>query len=105
MKKILDKGRTDTNSQWFSWLSNKWNSYEAFEDINFGTKPKEVAEKFFDLNRDEFEKLFDCFDDDDIDALDQLQKLIESESHVFKLIKSQINCRNKVIFVDFQKKR
>ena len=104
MKEITDQNKRDI-FEWFSWLNKKWNSYEAFNDFDFGSNPKEVAEKFFDLNREEFQKSFESFDKDDLDAIDQLQKLTESESHVFKIIRQQIDYRNKVRFVDFTKKR
>jgi len=37
--------------------------------------------------------------------LDQMQKLTESEFHVFKMIRDQIRFRKKVRFVDFKKSR
>jgi len=37
--------------------------------------------------------------------LDQMQKLTESEFHVFKMIKDQISFRKKVKFIDFKKNR
>ena len=66
------------------------------------------AENFFFSNQKEFIAFFEDFDFEDldaIDALDQFQKLAESESHVFKLIKKQINNINKVTYVDFKNKR
>ena len=91
--------------EWLDWLSNRWNNYEAFLDFNEGSDPKEVAEKFVDLNRIEFLQLFETLDKDDLDALDQMQKLIESESHVYKMIRDQIDYINKVKYVDFNKKK
>ena len=90
--------------EWFNWLNNKWNNYEAFIDFQDGINPKEVAENFIDMNKVEFLKFFEALDNEDLDALDQMQKLTESESHVFKMIKEQINFRRKVRFVDFRKK-
>ena len=90
--------------EWMNWLSNKWNNYEAFIDFEKGANPKEVAQKFVDLNRLEFLELFQSLDKDDLDALDQMQKLTESESHVFKMILEQIDCLNKVKYVDFNKR-
>ena len=90
--------------EWLSWLSTKWNSYEAFLEFKDGSNPKEVAEKFVDLNRIEFLKLFESLDKDDLDMIDQLQKLTESESHVFKMIRDQIDYLNKVKYVDFNKR-
>ena len=104
MKEIFQKDKKHI-SDWFQWLSNKWDNYEAFIDFQYGDNPKEVAENFIAQNRDEFINLFDSFDNDDVDTIDQLQKLTESESHIFRIIKEKINRRNKVMFVDFQKKR
>ena len=49
-------------------------------------------------------KFLENLDKDDIDALDQMQKLTESEFYVFKMIRDQIRFRKKVRFVDFKKK-
>ena len=91
--------------EWLQWLNNKWNNYEAFIQYEDGVNPKEVAENFLDLNKGELFKFLESLDNDDIDALDQMQKLTESEFHVFKMIRDQINFRKKVRFVDFKKKR
>ena len=104
MKETFEKETRDI-SAWFNWLSNKWNNYEAFIDFKYGGKPKDVAENFIELYKEEFVSLFDSFDNDDVDAIDQLQKLTESESHIFRIIKEKINIRNKVKFVDFTKKK
>ena len=90
--------------EWLNWLNNKWNKYEAFLDFEHGSNPKEVAEKFVDLNRIEFLQLFESLDKDDLDALDQMQKLTESEALVFKMIRDQIDYLNKVKYVDFNKR-
>ena len=90
--------------EWLNWLSIKWNNYEPFLDFEDGSDPKEVAEKFVDLNRIEFLHLFESLDKDDLDVLDQMQKLTESESHVFKMIHDQIDYLNKVKYVDFNKR-
>tara|TARA_B100000900_G_C20265553_1_gene587821 strand:+ start:173 stop:505 length:333 start_codon:yes stop_codon:yes gene_type:complete len=103
MKEIFEKDKNDISS-WFNWLSNQWNSYEAFIDFECGDNPKEVAENFIELNREGFIDLFESVDKDDLDAIDQLQKLTESESHIFRIIKEKINSRNKVKFVDFKKR-
>ena len=89
---------------WFNWLNKKWNNYEAFIHFGDGIHPKEVAENFLDLNKVEILKFFDSLDIEDIEALDQMQKLTESESHIFRMITEQINHRRKVRFVDFRKK-
>ena len=97
------KGNSKDILEWFNWLNNKWNNYEAFIQYEDGINPKEVAENFLDLNKQELLKFLESLDNDDIDALDQMQKLTESEFHVFKMIRDQIRFRKKVRFVDFQK--
>ena len=99
------KGNSKDIFEWFNWLNNKWNNYEAFIQYEDGINPKEVAENFLDLNKRELLKFLDSLDKDDIDALDQMQKLTESEFHVLKMIRDQINFRKKVRFVDFRKNR
>ena len=98
------KGNSKEIFEWFNWLNNKWNNYEAFIQYEDGINPKEVAENFLDLNKQELLKFLESLDNDDIDALDQMQKLTESEFHVFKMIRDQIRFRKKVRFVDFRKK-
>ena len=97
------KGNSKDIFEWFNWLNNKWNSYEAFVQYEDGVDPKEVAENFLDLNKGELFKFLESLDHDDIDAFDQMQKLTESEFHVFKMIRDQIRFRKKVRFVDFKK--
>ena len=97
------KGNSKDIFEWFNWLNNKWNNYEAFIQYEDGINPKEVAENFLDLNKRELLKFLESLDSDDIDALDQMQKLTESEFHVFKMIRDQIRFRKKVRFVDFKK--
>mgnify|MGYP001254904652 FL=1 len=97
------KGNSKDIFEWFNWLNNKWNNYEAFIQYEDGINPKEVAENFLDLNKQELLKFLESLDNDDIDALDQMQKLTESEFHVFKMIRDQIRFRKKVRFVDFKK--
>tara|TARA_Y100001968_G_scaffold327362_1_gene372253 strand:+ start:8384 stop:8716 length:333 start_codon:yes stop_codon:yes gene_type:complete len=104
MKEISEKDKLD-NYGWFNWLSHQWNSYEAFIDFEYGDNPKEVAENFIEMNREEFIQLFESFDNDDLDAIEQLQKLTESEAHIFRIIKEKIHRRNKVKFVDFTKRK
>ena len=48
--------------------------------------------------------IFNKFDDEDKETLDQFQKLAECESHVFRILKNQLEFRNNVTFVDFTKK-
>ena len=97
------KGNSKDIFEWFNWLNNKWNNYEAFIQYEDGVNPKEVAENFLDLNKGELLKFLETLDKDDIDVLDQMQKLTESEFYVFKMIRDQISFLNKVRFVDFSK--
>ena len=97
------KGNSKDIFEWFNWLNNKWNNYEAFIQYEDGVNPKEVAENFLNLNKAELLKFLESLDNDDIDALEQMQKLTESEFHVFKMIKDQIHFRKKVRFIDFKK--
>ena len=99
------KGNSKDIFEWFNWLNNKWNNYEAFIQYEDGINPKEVAENFLDLNKLELLKFLESLDNEDIDALDQMQKLTESEFHVFKMIKDQIHFRKKVRFIDFKNKK
>jgi len=103
MNRVANQNSKDI-FEWFNWLNNKWNNYEAFIHFEDGVNPQEVAENFIDLNKGEFLKFFEALDNEDLDALDQMQKLAESESHVFKIIREQINYRRKVRFVNFRKK-
>ena len=88
---------------WFSWLTGKLNSYEAFKDFELGQNPEDVAESFISLNSFDISNIVDRFDDEDKYTLDQFQKLSECEWHVFRLLKQQLDARNKVRFVDFKK--
>jgi len=101
----VSKGNSKDIFEWFNWLNDKWNNYEAFIQYEDGVNPKQVAANFLDLNKGELLKLLEVLDNDDIDTLDQMQKLIESEFHVFQMIKDQISFRKKVRFVDFKKNR
>ena len=98
------KGNSNNIVDWFNWLNNKWNNYEAFVQYEDGVNPREVAENFLDLNKGELLKFLEALDNEDIYALDQMQKLTESEFHVLKIIKDHISFRKKVRLVDFKKK-
>ena len=102
MKKIINK-KNNKNELWFNWLTRKLNSYEAFKDFALGKKPEDVAENFISLNRISISEVFEKFDEEDKDALDQIQKLTECEWHVFRILKSKLIARNNVRFVDFRK--
>lgn len=105
MKKIVREENNSESELWFSWLTRKLNSYEAFDEFASGQKPEEVAEKFIALNSLGISDIFDKFDEEDKETLDQFQKLTECEWHVFRILKKQLEFRNKVTFVDFKKSK
>ena len=98
-EKSLDK------ELWFNWLTRTLNSYEAFKDFSSGENPVDVAEKFLSVNRNAISEVFDGFDEDDKETLEQFQKLSECEWHIFRILKKHIESRNKVINVDFRKEK
>ena len=103
MKKIINKYRK--NEPWFKWLTRELNSYEAFRDFDSGKNPKEVAEDFISFNSSVISEVFENFDEEDKDTLDQFLKLTECEMHVFRILEKQIELRNKIRFVDFKKRK
>ena len=105
MKKILREKNNNETELWFNWLTRKLNSYEAFKDFASGQNPEKVAESFIDVNSLGISQIFDKFDEEDKDALDQFQKLVECEWHVFSILKKKLEIRNKVRFVDFKKSK
>ena len=105
MKKIVREEKNNGSELWFNWLTRKLNSYEAFKDFALGQDPEDVAEKFIEVNSLGISDIFDKFDDEDKDTLDQFQKLTECEWHVFRILKKQLEYRNKVTFVDFKKSK
>ena len=52
-----------------------------------------------------FRSVFEDFDKEDKDTLNQFLKLTECEMHVFKILEKHIELRNKIRFVDFKKKK
>jgi len=104
MKQIINK-KHDKNEPWFKWLTRELNSYEAFEDFDLGKNPEDVAQDFILRNRSAISEVFENFDEDDKDTLDQFLKLSECEMHVFRILEKQIALRNKIIFVDFKKRK
>ena len=103
MKKITNK--KNKNEPWFKWLTRELNSYEAFEDFESGKNPRDVAEDFISRNRIAISNVFEDFDEEDKDTLDQFLKLTECEMHVFRILEKQIELRNKIRFVDFKKRK
>ena len=105
MKKIVREENKNESELWFNWLTRKLNSYEAFKDFASGQNPEDVAESFIATNSLGISDIFDKFDEEDKDTLDQFQKLTECEWHVFRILKKQLEFRNKVAFVDFKKSK
>ena len=105
MKKKFGKEKNNESELWFSWLNRKLASYEAFEDFASGQNPEDVAENFIEVNSSAISDIFNKFDEEDKDTLDQFQKLTECEWHVFRILKKHLEFRNKVTFVDFKKSK
>ena len=104
MKKIINK-QHNRDEPWFKWLTRELNSHEAFQDFASGKNPEDVAEDFISKNFNAISDVFENFDEEDKDTLDQFLKLTECEFHVFKILEKQIALREKVRFVDFKKKK
>ena len=104
MEKTINK-KHNKNEPWFNWLTRELNSYEAFNDFSSGKNPEDVAEDFISNNSDAISEVFEDFDEEDKDTLDQFLKLTECEWHVFRILEKQIELRNKIRFVDFKNKR
>ena len=104
MKKIINK-KNNKNDPWFKWLIRELKSFEAFHDFESGKNPRDVAEDFISRNSIAISKVFEDFDEEDKDTLDQFLKLTECEMHVFRILEKQIELRKKVRFVDFKKRK
>ena len=103
MTKIINE--ENKNEPWLNWLTRELNSYEAFKDFASGKEPEDVAKNFLYVNRIAISKIFERFDEEDKVTLDEFQKLTECEWHVFRILKKQIDSKNKVRFVDFNKRK
>ena len=104
MKKFINE-KSNKHEPWFKWLTRELNSYEAFQDFDSGKNPRDVAEDFISSNSIAISKVFENFDEEDKDTLDQFLKLTECEMHVFRILEKQIASRDKIRFVDFKKRR
>ena len=104
MKKIINK-KINKSEPWFKWLTRELNSYEVFQDFDSGKNPEDVAEDFISRNSIAISEVFENFDEEDKDTLDQFLKLTECEMHVFRILERQIALRKKIRFVDFKKER
>ena len=93
MKKVINKKYN--NEHWFNWLTRELNSYEAFQHFASGKNPKDVAEYFIFKNNIAISEVFENFDEEDKDTLDQFLKLTECELHVFKFLKSKYRIETK----------
>ena len=108
MTKTINKKHNKKHNKkesWFKWVIRELNSYEAFQDFELGKNPRDVAEDFISINSIAISKVFEDFDEEDKDTLDQFIKLTECEMHVFRILEKQIELRNKVSFVDFKKRK
>ena len=104
MKKIINK-KCNKNEPWFKWLTRELNSYEAFRDFDSGKNPRDVAEDFISSNTTAISEVFESFDEEDKETLNQFLKLTECEMHVFRILEKHIALRNKVRFVDFKRRK
>ena len=104
MKKIINKNY-NKYEPWFKWLIRELNSYEDFQDFASGKDPKDVAEDFISNNSISISEVFENFDEEDKDTLNQFLKLTECEWHVFRILEKQLALRNKIRFVDFRKRK
>ena len=104
MKKTINK-KYNKNEPWFKWLTRELNSFEAFQDFASGKNPEDVAEEFISKNSNIILEVFENFDEEDKDTLDQFLKLTECEWHVFRILEKQIALKDKIKFVDFKKKK
>ena len=104
MKKNINK-KHNKNEPWFKWLTRELNSYEAFQDFESGKNPRDVAEDFISRHSIAISKVFEDFDKEDKDTLDQFLKLTEWEMHVFRILEKNIELRKKIIVVDFKKRK
>ena len=104
MKKIINN-KCKESEPWFKWLTREINSYEAFQDFASGKNPEDLAEDFILNNSNVIEEVFEDFDEEDKDTLNQFLKLTECEWHVFRIIEKQMALRNKIRVVDFKKRK
>ena len=88
MKKIISK-KHNKNEPWFKWLTRELNSYEFFKDFPSGKNPEDMALDFISNNSIDISKVFENFDEEDKDILDQFLKLTECELHVLRILESE----------------
>ena len=88
MKKTITNQYNKKNEPWFKWLTRELNSYEAFQYFASGKNPKDVAEDFISNNNNAISEVFESFDEEDKDTLEQFLKLTECEWHVFRILEN-----------------
>ena len=76
MKKIINK-KYNKNEPWFKWLTRELNSDEAFQAFDSGKNPRDVAEDFISNNSIAISEVFESFDEEDKDTLNQFLKLTQ----------------------------
>ena len=101
MKKTIKNNKIEP---WFKWLMREINSYEAFKDFASGKNPEDVAEDFISNKSNVISEVFENFDEEDKNTLNQFLKLTEYEWHIFRILEKKIALRNNVRYVDFKKK-
>ena len=101
MKKTIKHNKIEP---WFKWLMREINSYETFQDFASGKNPEDVAEDFISNKSNVISEVFENFDEEDKNTLNQFLKLTEYEWHIFRILEKKIALRNNVRFVDFKKK-
>ena len=102
MKKTIKYNKIEP---WFKWLMREINSYEAFQDFASGKNPEDVAEDFISNKSDDISEVFENFNEEDKNTLNQFLKLTEYEWHIFRILEKKIALRNNVRFVDFKKNK
>ena len=73
--------------------------------ISLGKNPEDVAEDFISNNRNAISEIFEDFDEEDKDTLNQFFKLTECEWHVFRILEKRLALNNNISFVDFKTKK
>ena len=104
MKSTTNK-KYNKNEPWLKWLTRELSSYESLRDFDSGKNPRDVAEDFIYNNRISISEVFENFDEEDKDILNQFIKLAECEMHVFRILEKQITLRSKLRYVDFKKRK
>ena len=70
MKSTTNK-KYNKNEPWLKWLTRELSSYESLRDFDSGKNPQDVAEDFIYNNRISISEVFENFDAEDKDILNQ----------------------------------